>query len=75
MKVRTRDRELLTSKGWINAGWVVDLPYEEAVHLVGMGKVDAVDPVEERTAEPIEKPRPIIGPARKNNALPRHLTR
>lgn len=72
MKVRTRDRELLTSKGWVNSGWVVDLPYEEARHLIGMGRVDAVDPVD---AEPTKEPKPASGSARKNAAMPRQFTR
>lgn len=73
MKVRTKDRELLTSRGWINAGWTVDLPYEEARHLIGLGRVEPVDPVDDA---PVEQPRPAgTGPVRKNNALPRQFTR
>lgn len=72
MKVRTKDRELLTSRGWVNSGWVVDLPYEEARHLIGMGRVEPVDPTEPAVAE---TPKPAGGPVRKNNALPRQFTR
>lgn len=72
MKVRTKDRELLTSKGWINAGWTVDLPYEEARHLIGMGRVQPVDPVD---PTPLETPKPAGGSARKNAAMPRQFTR
>jgi len=72
MKVRTKDRELLTSKGWINAGWTVDLPYEEARHLIGLGRVEPVDPVD---PAPTIEPTPLGGTKRKNAAMPRQFTR
>lgn len=72
MRVRTRDRELLTSKGWVNANFVVDLPYEEARHLLGMKKVDPVDPVD---AEKAVDPKPTRHAIRKNAALGKQFSR
>jgi len=70
MRVRTNDHEVLTSKGWINAHWTIDLPLEEAKHLIALGRVSPLSPAEPSTsdARPAER-------RRKNAALPAQLTR
>ena len=73
MRVRTLDRELLTSKGWINANAAIDLPYEEARHLIGLKRVIPVDPATPPEDEAM--PRPANGSIRKNNAMPHRMTR
>lgn len=57
MQVRTLDREVPTSKGWIGPNWHVDLPPDEARELASRGLV-----VVEEEPEPKPKPARIGRP-------------
>lgn len=53
MLVRTLDREVPTSRGWIASNWKADLPPAEAHDLASRGLVQIDE------AEPAAKPKPV----------------